>query len=409
MDKRAIYKKSILKELFFDKELSAADLCSLTGKSLPLITRLLTELIEDGSIVENGYALSTGGRRPQIFSMQPDLMYVISVAVDQYITSMALIDMHGKIVGDVLHIELALPNNIDSLDIVRSTLLQFIKQIDIAKRKIVGIGIGMPGFVDVNKGINHSFLHSKQGSIVSYIKDSVDIPVFIDNDSSLIALAELRMGLARNMTNSMVINLSWGVGLGMILEGRLFRGNDGFAGEFSHMPLFSNYKMCACGKSGCLETETSLYVVVEKAIRGLEEGKASFLENISLQHIDESANAIMLAAKQGDKFAVELISEAGYNIGRGVSILIHLLNPAQIILSGRGSIAGKLWLTPLQQALNEHCIPRLAASTNVEISTLGPNAQLLGAAALVMENFPKSHTHLSAFDKQQSAIEEVLN
>jgi predicted NBD/HSP70 family sugar kinase len=226
-----------------------------------------------------------------------------------------------------------------------------------------------------------------EGSVVSYIESELGLPVLIDNDSSLIALAELRLGEARNRQNVMVININWGVGLGMILNGELFRGYNGFAGEFSHIPLFTNNKMCSCGKSGCLETETSLLVVAEKAVEGLKKGKVSRLKNIVLENIEETAAAIMDAADKGDKFAIELFSEAGYNIGRGVAILIHLLNPELIVLSGRGAGVGKLWLAPIQQAINEHCIPKIAENTEIKISSLGFQAELIGAAALVMENF----------------------
>ena len=99
--------------------------------------------------------------------------------------------------------------------------------------------------------------------------------------------------------------------------------------------------------------------------------------------------AIMQAAGRGDQFAVELLSEVGYHIGRGVAILIHILNPELIVLSGRGSMAGKIWQAPIQQALNEFCIPRLAYNTAIEISQLGHEAELIGAAALVMENYEK--------------------
>src|SRR5699024_2736024 len=98
-----------------------------------------------------------------------------------------------------------------------------------------------------------------------YIKEKTGYPTFIENDSSTIALAEIKYGRAVNEKNAMILNLSWGIGLGMILEGKLFRGNDGFAGEFSHIPLFKNGKLCSCGKTGCLETETSLSYMIRKA------------------------------------------------------------------------------------------------------------------------------------------------
>jgi predicted NBD/HSP70 family sugar kinase len=119
----------------------------------------------------------------------------------------------------------------------------------------------------------------------------------------------------------------------------------------------------------------------------LKSGKISGLKNLSFENIEETAATIMDAAAKGDKFAVELFSETGYNIGRGVAILIHLLNPELIVLSGRGAGAGKLWLAPIQQAINELCIPKIAENTEVKVSTLGYQAELIGAAALVMENY----------------------
>ena len=388
LDKQTVYKRKIKKELYFSDGLSCSDLSLLTGKSLPLTVKVLNELLDEGMVVETGYATSTGGRRPQTYALKPDLMYAVSVAMDQLITRIALIDMQNRFVGEVEKIDLSLTNNPDALEKLTSHIDRFIKKSGVSKNKIVGIGIGMPGFVDVNKGINHSFLKPKQGhSIVTYIQSVINLPVVIDNDSSLIALAELRLGAARHKKNVMVINIGWGVGLGVIVKGEIFRGANGFAGEFSHIPLFTNNKLCSCGKAGCLETETSLLVIAEKAIEGLKQGKISILKNLSLDHVEETYKKIMDAASKGDKFAVELLSEAGYNIGRGVAILIHILNPELIILSGRGSVAGKIWLAPIQQAINEHCIPKISESTEVQISSLGYDAELIGAAALVMEHY----------------------
>jgi predicted NBD/HSP70 family sugar kinase len=388
LDKQTAYKRAIAKQLYFNKELSCADLSELTNKSLPLTTRILNELIDEGTVVEKGYANSTGGRRPLMYSLKSGQMYMVSVSMDQMITRIVVMDMNNNYAGEVKKIELPLANNPHALSELANHIDQYISSSGIQKDKIVGIGIGMPGFVDVIKGVNHSFLKTENGkTIVGTIESVVGIPVLIDNDSSLIALSELRFGAARNKKNVMVINVGWGVGLGMILKGKLFRGNNGFAGEFSHIPLFTNNKMCSCGKTGCLETETSLVVIAQKAIQGLRQGKLSILKDLSLDRIETTSEAIMDAAVNGDKFAIDLLSEAAYNIGRGVAILIHLLNPELVILSGRGSVAGKLWLTPIQQAINEHCIPKIAEDTEVEISQLGYQAELIGAGALVMEHF----------------------
>lgn len=392
-EKQTLYKKSLIKHLYFNEKLSCAELSLLTDKSLPHAARALNELVEQGVVRESGHANSTGGRRPQVYSLSPDFMYVVSVAMDQYITYIGILNMANQVVAKVERIELSLQNNPDALQELGVHLSQFILKSGIEKEKIAGIGIGMPGFVDGHRGINHSFLNIGNDSVAAYLETVTGLPVLIDNDSSLIALAEWKLGAARQRQNVMVINISWGIGLGMILNGSLFRGQSGFAGEFSHIPLFTNNKICNCGKMGCLETESSLQVIAEKAVKGLQEGRTSVLKNLSPDRLEDTSKAIMEAAVKGDKYAVELLSQAAYHIGRGIAILIHILNPDLIILSGRGALAGRLWLAPVQQALNEHCIPKIAENIELLISPLGYHAERLGAAALVMEHFDEIPMH----------------
>ena len=386
-DKKTLYKRGILKQFYFAQSLSCADLCERLDKSLPLITKLIGELMDEGKVIETGLAPSTGGRRPSMYSLKPDIQYIVAVSMDQLVTRIALMDMQNNYVGEVKKIDLPLAKNSQSLYTLMEVIATFLGNITIDIQKIVGIGIAMPGFIDVKKGINYSFLESSEGSITKYISKAVGLPVFIDNDSSLIALAELRFGAAANEKNVMVVNMGWGVGLGLILDGALYRGDNGFAGEFSHIPVFTNNKLCSCGKKGCLETETSLLVLVEKSLKGIQEGRVSSLKGIPDDNPEEANNLIIKSALEGDQFAVELLSEIGYKIGRGVAILIHLLNPKLIVLSGRGSMAGKIWQAPIQQALNEYCIPRLAHNATIEVSDLGFKAELIGAATLVMENY----------------------
>jgi predicted NBD/HSP70 family sugar kinase len=386
-DKTNLYRRKILKELYFGANLSCADLFVTVKKSFPVITKLLNELVEEGAVLETGYATSTGGRRPLTYAIKADIMYVVSVAMDQFITRIAIMDMKNNFVTEVEKFDLNLSEDLKPIQIITEKIEQVIKTSGITKNKILGIGIGMPGFVDAEKGINYTFFNASDETVSKYISEKTGIPTFIDNDSSLVALAELRFGEAINKKNAMVINIGWGIGLGLILNGELFRGNNGFAGEFSHIPLFTNNKLCSCGKSGCLETETSLVTIIEKAKEGLSSGRLSKLNPALLDDFEQAIESIMKAAQQGDRFAIELFTEAGYNIGRGVAILIHILNPEMVILSGRGSSAGKVLKAPIQQAINEYCIPRLSHNTSIEISTIGYMAELIGAAALVMENF----------------------
>ena len=381
-------KLKIIQYLFYSGATTIAELSHVMQKSLPSLTKIIEELINEGIVMERGLAPSTGGRRALNYSLKKDAFYIVSVSMDQLFTRIAIMNLNKEYITETQKYDLPLKDNEHALENLLDNITESIKNSGIDKSKILGIGIGMPGFIDVKKGINYSFLKldNPDENIVDYLSKQTNLPVFIDNDSSLIALAELRFGSAKNTSSSMVINMSWGVGLGILINEELYRGVNGFAGEFSHIPLFTNNKLCACGKTGCLETETSLLVLIEKAKQAIEGGRSSKIGKIDFNDYENAYIKIIKYALEGDSLAVELLSEIGYKIGRGIAILIHLLNPEVVILSGKGAIAGHIWQTPIQQALNEFCIPRLASNLTIKVSKIGFEAELIGAAALVIEN-----------------------
>ncbi len=383
-----------IKCLYYNNVLTSADISNYTGKSIPHVIKVLNELIKEGYVAEKGFANSSGGRKPLNYSLIPNTHYLLSVAMDQFSAQMVVVDMNNNFVSKVARYEFDI--HLLKAETFIGYLKHFIKGSNIPKTNIIGIGITMPGFVDTVKGINYSFLKVEDEPLVAYVQQKISIPVFLDNDSTAIALAEQKFGVAANIKNVMVLNLGWGIGLGMILNDKIFRGNNGLAGEFSHIPLFKNGKLCNCGKHGCLETEASLIAVTATAKAGIKQGQTTSLAGYK----DIDADIIIAEAVKGDVFSVKLISEAAYHVGEGLAILIHLMNPAAIVLSGKGSIVGKLWLAPIQQAINEHCIPMLTHHTELIISNLNTKAQLLGGAALVVENFGKK------LEDKITAIEE---
>jgi predicted NBD/HSP70 family sugar kinase len=386
-------KHMITKCLYFDKAMSCAELSELFDKSIPSIAKALNELIEKGFVVEQGYAPSSGGRRPLMYAINADAMYILAIAMDQMNTRIQLVDLRNEPVADMLMFELKLAGNDLALQTLVDHINQYLDNCGILKDKITGIGIGMPGFIDPDKGKNYTYLNSGDRSLSQYLSEETGLPTYIDNDSSLVALAEQKFGIAKWQKEVMVINLSWGIGLGMIVNGELFRGRNGFAGEFSHIPLSEDGALCECGKRGCLEAEASMLVVSTKAIEGIKQGRITSLKLVGDAQSKQMGDAIMTAANNGDQFAIELFSDSGYKIGKALAILIHIMNPQAIVLSGRGAKVGKILLAPIQQALHKYCIPRLSGGTELLISELGFDAELIGAAILVMENFDKEITN----------------
>ncbi|MGI4020330.1 MAG: ROK family protein [Janthinobacterium lividum] len=386
-----------IKCLYYNKVLTSADISNYTGKSIPHVIKVLNELIKAGYVAEKGFAISSGGRKPLNYSLIPDTHYILSVAMDQFSAQMVIVDMNNKFITETKRYEFDI-HLLQPATFV-NYLNQFIDDSTITKTAIIGIGITMPGFVDTKTGVNYSYLKVSGQTLVAYIQQHISIPVFLDNDSTAIALAEQKFGVAAHVKNVMVLNLGWGIGLGMILNDKIFRGNNGLAGEFSHIPLFKNGKLCNCGKHGCLETEASLIAVTATAKEGVKNGQTTSLANYE----EINADLIISEAIKGDAFSVRLISEAAYHVGEGLAILIHLMNPAAIVLSGKGSIVGKLWLSPIQQAINEHCIPMLTNHTELIISNLNTKAQLIGGAALVVEHFGK------ILESKLTAIEDKIS
>ncbi|ETZ23833.1 ROK family protein [Pedobacter sp. V48] len=386
--KYRILRKEVIKQLYYSKMLTLTELSSLSHKSLPLITNAVSDLVKDGYVLEHGLAPSSGGRRPLTFSLNPQKqMYIIAVAMDQLVTRMVIYDLLNKPQNITYTLPLNLVDDTDALP----KLVQFIKSnislSGIPSEQFLGIGIGMPGFVNAEHGVNHTFLKSPdEKSLTGHLKKSIGLPVFIENDSSLIAFAELKFGMGKGYDDIMVVNIGWGIGLGMIINGNLFKGHNGYAGEFSHIPLSQSNKLCSCGKRGCLEVDTSLLVLVERARSEMANGISSSMENLFKDESRLQGDHFLDAARAGDPLALSILSDAAFLIGKGIATLIHIMNPELIVLSGRGAAAGKFLMAPIQQAINEFCIPRLADHTEIKVSSLASQSELLGAATLVVEN-----------------------
>ncbi|HWW43129.1 ROK family protein [Pedobacter sp.] len=375
----------IIKELYHKKVLSLKELSELTKKSLPLVTSVVNSLIEEEYIIEQGLAPSTGGRRPHLFLLNHQKQkFLAAVAMDQMISQMAIYDLSGQSVYGVQQINLDISSP-EATNILTDFIEKNLQQSGLDYKDILGVGIGMPGFVNEAEGVNESYLIAEGSNLRDLLTQRLKLPVYLDNDSSLIAMAELRFGASVGKKDVMVVNIGWGTGLGIIVDGKLYRGSTGYAGEFSHIPLSNSNNLCACGKRGCLEVDTSLLVMVDKAKKEISGGAASSMKQLFNDNAKEAAEHFLDAVVKQDPLAVSILSGAAFQIGKGLAVLIHIMNPEQIVLSGRGARAGKMLLPSIQQAINEFCIPRISEQTQIALSKLGEQAELLAAASLLVE------------------------
>lgn len=385
--KKEQLRKKIIKYLYFHGPRSSIDISKRIKTSIPTIVSAINELCESRILSEEGQGLSSGGRRPLLYGLSKDSLFVLGIDIGRYATKMAIYNAQMENVSGLQLFEIALENDESFLDRIFEHAQALISKTNISADKLLGVGIDMPGLVDSENGRNFTFFTQKSGSLAQKLSKMFGIPVYIENDAKARALAEFRFGLAKGRKNVLVLHVGWGVGLGMILNGRLYRGNNGFAGEFSHIPFAENGLLCSCGKTGCLETEASGKALVRVAEESLANGKTSHMEGLIHTEAKEKIPKLIIeAADDGDQLAISAISKVGLELGKGISTLIQLFNPELIILGGRVADANHYLLTPIQQSLNHYCIRKLSEQTEIVVSELGANANILGAVAMVIEN-----------------------
>ncbi len=376
----------ILINLYVEKMLSIAEISKKIAKSTPSVTKVINQLIEQNIIVECGFAESTGGRRPIQYTIAPSLnRYILSIACDQYFTTISISDLRNSVLAENRNIAINLEDK-SSLDLILKYTEELIQKSTIAFDDFIGIGISIPGFVNSESGINESY--SKNHGLYKLkqnIEKKFNIPTVVENDSRCIALAEKELGLAKDNTSSLIINLNWGVGLGIIINNTIFKGTAGYAGEFSHIPLADNQMLCSCGKRGCLEVVASLNAAIKCVENDIENEQYSIYSTF-INSNDNKLEALFDSIRVGDQVAINNIGKIGYMLGKGISTLIHILNPKQILISGRGAEVGHILEPHIQIALNEFCIPEIAKTTHLTISELHKDAQIKGTMCLVVEN-----------------------
>lgn len=389
--KRFAQELKIIKYLYISGHHSTSEICKHLKISAPNGFSIIADLLEKNLVEKKGRGDSIGGRKPDLYGLIDDSFYVMAIEMDVYNTRMAIFNSANKNVCGVRSFPINLNNEPETLEMLVAVIQQFIRQSGIEPGRMAGIGISIPGLIDSVHGINHTYLNFGGKSLVKMLEERLQYPVYIENDANAIALAEYRFGTAKSKKEALVLYLDFGIGLGMILNGKLYKGFSGFAGEFSHIQMEDDGKLCRCGKLGCLETIASGAALVGKAEEGIAAGKTSIiLDQQATRDIRSGVRQVVDAALAGDQYAINIIADAGTNIGKGISILIQLLNPELIVLSGTLSEAGQYLMMPIVQAVQTHSMSQLSKNTKIELSKMGKEIGINGALAVVMENIFES-------------------
>lgn len=380
--KNALSKINILRYYINNGENTLAELGKEMDVSIPTITKLVGELIEEGYVFDFGKVETNGGRRPNIYGLNPDSGYFLGVDIKRFRINLAIINFKGEMIESKMAIPFTYENTQESLDILCDHVNNFVDGLTIPKTKIISAGINISGRVNTNTGNSYSFYFFNEKPLTDVLHERIGIHVSIDNDSRSMAYGEYMKGVVNGEKDVLFVNVSWGLGLGIITDGKLHYGKSGFSGEFGHISVFDNEVICHCGKKGCLETEASGSYINRRFIEKLQEGNSSILAAKTKKGDDITQYDILEATLKEDMLAIELVEEVGVNLGKHIAWLINLFNPELVVIGGTVSMVGEYLLLPLRGAVKKYSLNLVSQDTKIKLSKLGENAGVIGACLL---------------------------
>jgi predicted NBD/HSP70 family sugar kinase len=375
-------KRKIINYLDQNGETTIADLAQTLNISIPKITSLINELITDGLIRDYGKIDSTGGRPASMYGLVADSCFFLGVDVKHYYISIGLLDFQKNLVTANIKIPYLLENTSQSLDELILLIRNFISKAPVNPKNILSLCINLGGRINTNNGNSYSYFHFNEEPLSNVVEQKLGIRTFLENDSRAMAYGEFHKGIVKNEKDVLFLNLDYGIGLGILIDGKVYYGKSGFSGEMGHIPFFDNEIICHCGKKGCLETEASGQALLRLFKEKIEQGLTSSI-------IDSPAkiNKIRLAdiiegAQNEDMLSIDLLAEIGEKIGRGIALLINIFNAEMVILGGTLVSSGDYIYLPIKSSINKYSLNLANNDTKLYISQLGEKAGIIGGCLI---------------------------
>jgi predicted NBD/HSP70 family sugar kinase len=359
----------VLRTIFASESISRADIARATMLTRTTVSDAVAGLLAEGLVQEVGYGTSLGGKNPILLSLMADARYLIglNLAQDKFIG--AVVNLRGEIKHTV-ELPVRDGDGEQALEQVYQILDELLKT---GWKPIVGIGVGAPGLIHTREGIvvNAVNLEWRDLPLANLLKERYHLPVTVLNDSQATAIGEYVYGGEHNPDgNLVVVNVKHGIGAGILVNGRLFQGDGGGAGEIGHVVVQADGLPCRCGRRGCLETVASAQAAVRRV--QAETGKNLMLDEIRA------------AFEEGDTQVRAAVLDAGHYLGASLANLIGTLNIQKIVLTGDMTRFGEAWLDAVNHAMREAALTRMAEGTQLKIGKLDYRGCILGASALLL-------------------------
>jgi len=374
----------VLGAIYTGRALSRAAIAEETGLTRPTVSQIVGELLDSGLVQEEGPGESRGGKPPTMLSFTDDAYQVIGLHLSGRRTIGTVTDLRGRILARASQ----LTDRTDTERVVAGLTLVLDDLCTRATRPLLGVGVSVPGVVDPPNGIVRytAYLNWRNLPLVERLAAHCDddVPIYLDNDTKLAALGERVFGAGDRVDNMVIIMVGVsGIGAGIVIDGEIYHGAGGGAGEIGHMPVADNDVPCVCGRRGCLEAVASGWALVRRAQEAAAAHPESALNTLTSNDI--TFEDVQGAVQAGDSTAVALAQEAGHYLGLMVSILVSTVNPQRVIVGGSVSELGGPLFDSLRRTVSKHTLPILAEETEILPASLDTDVNVLGAVAQVLK------------------------
>lgn len=383
--KNILLKKEILTYFATKGPSTIPELSKEFNISIPKINESINELIEDSLVQDNGKSTSGIGRKPNSYGLLANAAFFVGVQVGHDHLSIVVMNMKKDIIATQEEIPHRLENNQESLQNICQEINQFIVTHQIQKDKILGVGINLSGRINYRTGYSYSYFNFYEDPLSQYFEKELQLRTYLENDSKALAYGEFTGGILKDEKDALFVNVDNGIGLGILINGKIYYGKSGFSGEFGHIPIFDNDIICRCGKKGCLETEASGFALRNQIIAAIKNGATSLLTKKFKDPEDIRLSDIIMAAKKDDNLSIELINELGEKLGRGLATLINIFNPEIIIVGGLLATSEEYLMLPLKNAVNKFSLSIVNKDTKLAYSNKGEKLAALGACLLIRD------------------------
>ncbi len=380
--KSASIKRRIINYYIYNGSSTIPDLSKELNLSVPTVTKFINEMHEAGDINDYGKLETAGGRHPNLYGLNPESGYFVGVDINKFAVNIGLINCKGDMADLKMNVPYKFENTQESLDDLVKIIVDFIYEVKVDKEKILNININISGRVNPETGHSHSIFNFEKEPLASVLTKRIGYKVCIDNDTRAMAHGEYLQGCVKNEKNILFINVSWGLGLSIIIDGKSYNGKSGFAGEIGHVHTYDNQLICHCGKKGCLETEASGLALHRILIERIQKGENSILSDKVLANETITLDEIIDAVEKEDVLCIEIIEEIGQKLGQQIAGLINIFNPELVIIGGTLSLTGDYITQPIKSAVRKYSLNLVNKDTTIQNSQLQDKAGIVGACML---------------------------